>query len=562
MPLDTASEARVLLVPRHEGTYAKVGTVAEVVETGRLPGGEQVATLSGKTRAQLRAAETSTGGRLYVEVEEQPDETPPPIKTRELETEYRAVVEEILELREADARIGEFLRSITEPGALADTCAYSPDLTFAQRVELLETLDVIERLRLAVTAAARAAGRAAGPPAHPRGRRDRRAGPAAGVLPAQAARVDPQGARRGRGLGGRRVPDEDRGIGHARRGARAGGARARPARAHGRFLGRGVDDPHLPRLAPGRALEQDVGRAARPEGRPRGPRRRPRRPAGREGADRRVPGRAQAAPGAGNRGGQALRRDPHPDRPSRDRQDLDRRVDRPCAQPRVRADVARRRPRRGRDPRPPAHLHRRPARPARPRPARRRDDEPGDHARRGRQGRRRLARRPVRGAARGARPGTEPLVPRPLPRRRARPVAGRLHRDRQRRRDDPRAAPRPHGGDPLRRLHGRREGRDRQGLPLAAAARAQRPPRGRGRDRRRRASRRSSPSTPAKPESGSSSASSASSSARPPLASPPATRSRRSRSTSRSCATPSAGSASGRSRPNVRPCPASRPVWP
>src|SRR5438093_3578559 len=150
MPLDTAGEARVLLVPRHEGTYAKVGTVAEVVETGRLPGGGQVATLSGKARAQLGAAETSTGGRLYVEVEEQPDETPPPIKTRELETEYRAVVEEILELREADARIGEFLRSITDPGALADTCAYSPDLTFGQRVEVLETLDVIERLRLAV----------------------------------------------------------------------------------------------------------------------------------------------------------------------------------------------------------------------------------------------------------------------------------------------------------------------------------------------------------------------------------------------------------------------------
>ena len=62
-------------------------------------------------------------GRLFVEVEERPDETPPPGKTRELETEYRAVVEEILELRSADERIGEFLRSITEPGALADTCA-------------------------------------------------------------------------------------------------------------------------------------------------------------------------------------------------------------------------------------------------------------------------------------------------------------------------------------------------------------------------------------------------------------------------------------------------------
>jgi ATP-dependent Lon protease len=150
MPVDTAGETRVLLVPRHEGTYAQVGTVAEVIETGRLPGGGQIATLSGQTRALLRAAETSTGGRLYVEVEEHPDETPPPVKTRELETEYRAVVEEILELREADARIGEFLRSITEPGALADTCAYAPDLTFAQRVELLETLDVTERLELAV----------------------------------------------------------------------------------------------------------------------------------------------------------------------------------------------------------------------------------------------------------------------------------------------------------------------------------------------------------------------------------------------------------------------------
>src|SRR5215831_9736542 len=84
MPLDTAGETRVLLVPRHEGTYAQVGTVAEVVETGRLPGGEQIATLSGHTRALLRAAETSTGGRLYVEVEEHPDETPPPVKTREL----------------------------------------------------------------------------------------------------------------------------------------------------------------------------------------------------------------------------------------------------------------------------------------------------------------------------------------------------------------------------------------------------------------------------------------------------------------------------------------------
>ena len=185
--------------------------------------------------------------------------------------------------------------------------------------------------------------------------------------------------------------------------------------------------------------------------------------------------------------GQALRRDPHPDRPARHRQDLDRRVDRPRDRPRVRPHVARRRPRRGRDPRPPAHVRRRAPGPPGARAARRRDDEPGDHARRGRQGRRRLARRPERGPARGARPGAEPRVPRPLPRRRDRPVAGALHRHRQRRRDDPRPAAGPHGGHPLRRLHRRGEGRHRPRLPVAAPARAQRPARGRGRDQRRAA---------------------------------------------------------------------------
>src|SRR5205085_679865 len=64
--------------------------------------------------------------------------------------EYRAVVEEVLDLRGDDGRVAAFLRSITEPGALADTAGYSPDLTYEQKVQLLETLDVTERLELAV----------------------------------------------------------------------------------------------------------------------------------------------------------------------------------------------------------------------------------------------------------------------------------------------------------------------------------------------------------------------------------------------------------------------------
>jgi ATP-dependent Lon protease len=83
-------------------------------------------------------------------VQEIHDGNPEDERSNELIREYRAVVEEILELRGADERIGAFLRSIEEPGALADTAAFSPDLTREQKQELLETLDVTSRLELAV----------------------------------------------------------------------------------------------------------------------------------------------------------------------------------------------------------------------------------------------------------------------------------------------------------------------------------------------------------------------------------------------------------------------------
>src|SRR3954462_7241897 len=152
LPLDAAGESVVLLVPRHEGAYAKVGTIADVVESGRMPGGATVVTLSGRHRALLHAAETGAGGRLYVEVEERPGDAPAPAKTRELETEYRAVVEEILEIRDADPRIGAFLRSISEPGGLADTAGSSPHPPSERKREPRETLDVTERLQKALAA--------------------------------------------------------------------------------------------------------------------------------------------------------------------------------------------------------------------------------------------------------------------------------------------------------------------------------------------------------------------------------------------------------------------------
>src|SRR2546425_142545 len=147
---DVGEEDRVLLVPRHGGEYAKVGTVAEVAERVRLPGGVAAVSLVGLHRGIAGAAHTDAQGRLRVEVQEQPDVAPPGVKTRDLEREYRAVVEEILELRGDDGRVSSFVRSIAEAGTLADTAAYAPEASFEQRIELLEAVDVVERLELAV----------------------------------------------------------------------------------------------------------------------------------------------------------------------------------------------------------------------------------------------------------------------------------------------------------------------------------------------------------------------------------------------------------------------------
>src|SRR5213080_1992781 len=150
LTIDVGDDERVVLVPRHENEFLEVGTVAEVSERIRLPGGGHAVAISGEHRALIGAAQTGPGGELRVEVDERRDEVPVDGRTRKLEREYRATVEEILELRGDDGRISAFLRAIAEPGALADSAGYSPDLTYEQKVELLRTLDVTERLELAV----------------------------------------------------------------------------------------------------------------------------------------------------------------------------------------------------------------------------------------------------------------------------------------------------------------------------------------------------------------------------------------------------------------------------
>jgi ATP-dependent Lon protease len=150
LAVDAGTEERVVLVPRKGDEFASVGTVAQVTDHVRLPGGGRAVALDGLHRGLIGAARTDATGALRVDVTAHPDDIPVDGRTRNLEREYRAVVEEILELRGDDGRVAAFVRSITEPGALADTSGYSPDLSYEQKVEVLETLDVTERLELAL----------------------------------------------------------------------------------------------------------------------------------------------------------------------------------------------------------------------------------------------------------------------------------------------------------------------------------------------------------------------------------------------------------------------------
>jgi ATP-dependent Lon protease len=149
IPAISGNDRRVLLIPRRGVGYARVGVVAEVTKRHTIRGTE-VMSLDALHRGIPGIAHGDQDGVLRVEVDEHPDVAPPQELTEDLEREYRAVVEEILELRGDDGRISAFVRSITEPGALADTAGYSPDLNSAQKLELLETLDIVQRLSLSL----------------------------------------------------------------------------------------------------------------------------------------------------------------------------------------------------------------------------------------------------------------------------------------------------------------------------------------------------------------------------------------------------------------------------
>jgi ATP-dependent Lon protease len=135
---------RILIVPRNQGRYATVGTIATVHndEDGNV-------VVSGESRAQVGAGSVDENGALWVEAEESPEVDLIDEELNELVSEYRAVVSAVLENRGL-GRVAERLLDMDNPSQLADLAAYSPDLSLDQKVELLEALDIRHRLGLLI----------------------------------------------------------------------------------------------------------------------------------------------------------------------------------------------------------------------------------------------------------------------------------------------------------------------------------------------------------------------------------------------------------------------------
>jgi ATP-dependent Lon protease len=135
----------LLIVPKIEGRYARIGTVARLTERGQAPDNSDVAVVEGRYRAVLGQVALEPDGALWTLVEPKPDPKAASARARELAHEYRAIIENILDMRGASA-IAQILRGIDNPGHLADMAGYSPDLSMERKVELLETTDVVARL--------------------------------------------------------------------------------------------------------------------------------------------------------------------------------------------------------------------------------------------------------------------------------------------------------------------------------------------------------------------------------------------------------------------------------
>ncbi|MDQ4117321.1 MAG: endopeptidase La, partial [Actinomycetota bacterium] len=141
-----AEAGRVLVVPRLDGRYAAIGTVAVLEQVGRMPNGEKAAVVRGERRARIGSGVTGPGAALWVEAEPV-TETEPTGRTHELAKEYKALVVGILQQRGA-WQVIDSVQQTHDPSQLADLAGWASYLTNEQKARLLAETDVTARLEL------------------------------------------------------------------------------------------------------------------------------------------------------------------------------------------------------------------------------------------------------------------------------------------------------------------------------------------------------------------------------------------------------------------------------
>ncbi|MFF4312239.1 endopeptidase La [Streptomyces sp. 900105755] len=141
---------RVLLVPRVDGTYPGTGVLGTVEQVGRLADGDPGALIRGRYRVRIGAGTTGPGAALWVEGTRVDENVPDPVPghVTELVKEYKALATAWLRKRGA-WQVVDRVQAIDDVSQLADNSGYSPFLTTEQKIELLETVDAVARLKLA-----------------------------------------------------------------------------------------------------------------------------------------------------------------------------------------------------------------------------------------------------------------------------------------------------------------------------------------------------------------------------------------------------------------------------
>ncbi len=142
-------KAQVLLVPRlADRGLAAVGTLALIEQLGRLPGGQAGAVLRGVSRVRIGSGTTGPGAALWVEGTVIA-ETGQGARAAELAKEYKSLVIASLQQRGA-WQVVDMIQQLDDPSAIADRAGYASYLTTEQKLELLETADLVQRLELAI----------------------------------------------------------------------------------------------------------------------------------------------------------------------------------------------------------------------------------------------------------------------------------------------------------------------------------------------------------------------------------------------------------------------------